>query len=80
MRKASVILLGSIALLAVQSAPVLAKSSGAQKAEEKSASSGCTAYEQAADGSWTALPCQEIGSGGQTRQKSPARGGDEANH
>lgn len=80
MRKAGVILSGSIALLAALSAPVLAKSSGAQKAEEQSSSSPCSAYEQAADGSWTVLPCQEIGSGGQTRQKSTPRGGDAANH
>jgi hypothetical protein len=80
MRKASLILPGSIALLAVLSAPVLAKSPGAPKAEEKPASSGCSAYEMAPDGTWTVLPCQETGSTGQTRQRSAPHGGDEANH
>ena len=68
MRKSGGILLGSIVALALVSAPVLAKS---QKADDKSAVSTCTAYEQAPDGSWTPLPCQEIGSGGRTHQNKP---------
>lgn len=76
MRKSCAILAGSIAALAML-APALAKSSGAQKAEDKSASSSCSAYEQAPDGSWKPLPCQEIGSGGQTQQRSTTRGADQ---
>lgn len=78
MRKLCAILLGSIAILAVPSASVLAKSSGAQKTAEKSAASPCTAYEQAPDGTWKPLPCQEIDTGGQTHQRSTTRGGDDA--
>ena len=47
MRKSTGILLGSIAVLSALSAPVLAKSSGAQKPDDKSAASACSAYEQA---------------------------------
>jgi hypothetical protein len=79
-RKSGAILLASIAVLAVLSAPVLAKSAGAQKAEAKSALSGCSAYEQAPDGSWKQLPCQETGSGGATHQRSaPRSSGDDDN-
>ena len=79
MLKSCRILLGSIAALAVLSAPVLAKSSGSQKTDDKSAASPCSAYEQAPDGSWTPLPCGEIGSSsrGATCQSKPPSG-DEA--
>jgi hypothetical protein len=80
MRKSGRILLGSIAVLAVLSAPVLAKSPGAQKADDKSAASACTAYEQEPDGSWTPLPCQEIGSGGQRRKGATTRSDGDSNH
>jgi hypothetical protein len=43
-------------------APALARNSGTPKADDKSTSSSCHAYQQAADGSWTQLPCQEMGS------------------
>jgi hypothetical protein len=78
MRKSVAILLGSVAALAILSAPVVAKSSRAQKADDKPAASECSAYEQALDGSWRPLPCQEIDSGGQTHQRSTPRGGDDA--
>jgi hypothetical protein len=57
------IFVGSVAALAVMTAPVLAKNSTPQKTDDKSTSSSCHAYEQAADGSWMELPCQELGSG-----------------
>ncbi len=78
MRKGNATLLASLATLAVLTAPALAKSSGAQKAEEKPASSSCHSYVQNPDGSWTAVPCQEIGPPTQTQHKSPARNGDDA--
>jgi hypothetical protein len=78
MLKSGGILLGSIAALAVLSAPVLAKSAGSQKADDKSTASPCSAYEQAPDGSWTPRPCGEIGSGGRTHQESKPPSGDEA--
>ena len=51
----------------------------AQKIEDKPAAQGCHAYQQAADGSWVELPCQEVGPPSQTptRGKSATRAPDE---
>jgi hypothetical protein len=65
MRIAHLIFTGSVAALAVLMTPVLAKNSGTQKIDDtsasSSASSSCHAYQQAPDGSWNPLPCQEGG-------------------
>jgi hypothetical protein len=79
MRIAQLIFTGSIAALAALTAPALAKNSHTQKVDDTSASSTsptCHAYQQAPDGSWTSLPCQENGSAppAQTQHKSAARG------
>jgi hypothetical protein len=82
MRIAQLIFTGSIAALAALTAPALAKSSHTQKVDDASASSTsstsptCRAYQQAADGTWTSLPCQENGSAPQpqTQHKSATRG------
>ena len=63
MRIKRAIFAGSIAALAATTAPALAKNSTPQKTDDKSTSSSCHAYQQAADGSWMELPCQELGSG-----------------
>ncbi len=78
MRIAHLIFTGSIAALAVLTAPALAKNSHSQKVDDTSASStspSCHAYQQAPDGSWTSLPCQENGSApqAQTQHKSATR-------
>jgi hypothetical protein len=78
MRKASAIFFGSIAALAMLTAPVAAASSGGQKSEEASGSSPCRAYIQSADGSWTPAPCQEIGAGAHSQHGSPGKNGDDA--
>jgi hypothetical protein len=75
MRIAALIIAGAVAALATLTAPALAKDSGAQKSEEKATS--CHAYEQAPDGSWHALPCEEVGASGQTQHKGAARSRDE---
>lgn len=74
MRKSAGILLGSIVALALASAPALAKS---EKADDKSAAGACSAYEKAPDGSWTPVPCREIGSGGRKHQESRRPPGDD---
>ena len=81
MRIAKSIFVGSMAAVAVLVAPALAKNSNVQKTDESPVSSSCHAYQQAADGSWTQLPCQEMGapSGGQPRGKSATRNGPEQN-
>ena len=79
MRIKRAIFIGSIAALAAMTAPALAKHSTAQKTDDKSTSSSCHAYQQAADGSWTELSCQELGSGsgGGAQPKSATRHTDE---
>ena len=75
MRIKRAIFVGSIATLAAMTAPALAKHSGAQKTDDKQdqASSSCHVRQQVADGSWTEIPCQEVGASGQTQHKSATR-------
>jgi hypothetical protein len=87
MRIAGLIFAGSITALAVAAAPVLARNSthnssanaNAQKVEDTPVAQGCHAYQQAPDGSWTPLPCQEAGPTSQapTQPKSVTRTPDE---
>ncbi len=88
MRIARLILAGSTAMavlaaLMVLPAPALAKNpnmnSNIQKNDDKPAAPpSCHAYQQAPDGSWTQLPCQEgSGSQGQTQHKSAAKAPDD---
>jgi hypothetical protein len=76
MRIASLIFSGFTALV-VLTAPALAKNSQPQKVEEQPASRLCQAYQQAADGSWAPLPCQELGASRQPQHKSAAQKSDE---
>jgi len=78
MRIADVIFVGSLAALVATTAPALARNSQTQKTtDEQTNSSSCHAYQQAPDGSWTALPCSEHGAGTQTEHKPVAAGSDE---
>ncbi len=65
--------------LAVLTAPATARNSGAQKDDEKPASSSCHSYVQNPDGSWIPVPCQEVSPGTQSQHKSPARSEGDAN-
>ena len=76
MRIAQVIFVGFAAALLL-TAPVLAKKTQPQKADDQSTSSSCHAYQQAADGTWEQLPCQEAG-GGETQHRSPPKASEEA--
>jgi hypothetical protein len=78
MRIVHVVFAGALAAGAVLTVPVQAKNSDAQKGEEKSTSSSCSAYQQAADGSWEQLPCKETGERGQaqTQHRTPAQASD----
>jgi hypothetical protein len=64
MRLGQAIFFGAAAALLNLAAPTLARNSSANtaKATEAPASASCQAYQQAPDGSWTQLPCQETGS------------------
>jgi uncharacterized low-complexity protein len=82
MRITNLIFTGSIVALTALAAPALAKNADTQKSDEKqTSSSSCHAYQQAADGSWTEVPCAENGASAQTTQHKPiARGQEEEAH
>jgi hypothetical protein len=77
MRVANAIVLGSVVTLALQTAPVLAKSSDAPKRDDRATSSPCKSYVQNPDGSWTEVSCHGMGAPAQTQPKSPPRKDDE---
>ena len=79
MRIARLVFATALVALTAAAAPALAKSSDGQKADEKSTATsvGCQAYQQAADGSWTQLPCGEAGSGGSTQHRSAPKAADD---
>jgi len=86
MRIARLIFVGSITGLTALATPALARNSNsnpananAQKVDDTPAAQGCHAYQQAPDGSWIQLPCQEIGPTSQapTPPKSSTRIPDE---
>jgi len=72
MRLGQAIFFGSAAALLTLAAPTLARNSNSHtmKATEAPAPDSCHAYQQAADGSWTQLPCQEMNS--KAQQSKPA--------
>ncbi len=75
MRIKNVILVGSLAALVATTAPALARNSQTQRtADEQTSSSSCHAYQQAPDGTWTALPCQEHGAASQTEHRPVTSG------
>lgn len=67
MRIAPLVFAGALAASAMLAAPAVAKNSEAQKSEDKATSSSCSAYQQAADGSWEQLPCKEAGERAQSQ-------------
>ena len=82
MRITTVIFAGSVAALAVLATPALAKNfdskaSDVQQSNSVSASPPCYSYEPKPDGSWTQLPCQEVGAAKPPPRKSAARSPDE---
>jgi len=78
MRSGRAILFASIAALLSLAAPGLARNSDAQKpSEPPPASSSCHSYQQAADGTWKELPCQELGFPAKAQPKSATRKNDQ---
>jgi hypothetical protein len=87
MQTSRAILLGSIAAFALLTAPALAKTSNTQptsnapSTDTTPVSSGCYSSQQNADGSWTQLPCQELGRPAPPApRKSAARSVERATH
>ena len=81
MRLGQAIFFGSAAALLTLAAPTLARNSSANshtaKATEAPAPSDCHAYQRAADGSWTQLPCQEMGAKAPAQPRSAAKSATE---
>lgn len=77
MRFGHAVVVTSIASFLVPAAPTLARNSKEPKAIEQPVSSSCHAYQQAADGTWRQLPCQEMGPGVQTQHKPAPRTTDD---
>ena len=77
MRIAKAIFVVSAAAL-LMTAPASAKKVQIQKTDDQSTSSSCHAYQQAPDGSWEQLPCQEAGGGGETQHRPPPKASEEA--
>jgi hypothetical protein len=81
MRLGQAIFFGAAAALLTLAVPTLARNSSASshtaKATEAPASTSCHAYQQAADGSWTQLPCQEMGSKAPAQPNAAARSATE---
>jgi hypothetical protein len=76
MRIARVIFVGFAGAL-LMTTPVLAKKGQTQKTDDQSTPAACHAYQQAADGTWEQLPCQEAG-GGETQHRPPPKSSEEA--
>ena len=85
MRIAHLIFTGSIAALAVLTAPAQAKNSNTPEINNTSTSaaspavSPCHAYQRAPDGSWNSVSCQELGgpAPAQTSHRSASQGSNE---
>ncbi|MDE5458005.1 hypothetical protein GWE18_35390 [Bradyrhizobium sp. CSA112] len=77
MRLGQAIFFGSAAALLTLAAPTLARNSSTNshtaKATEAPTSASCHAYQQAADGSWTQLPCQQMDSKTPAQPRSAAK-------
>ncbi|MDA9421354.1 MULTISPECIES: hypothetical protein [Bradyrhizobium] len=78
MRSIHFVFAGAIAAATVLTAPVLARNADAQKGEERTTSSSCSAYQQAPDGSWEQLPCKETSGREQpqTQHRTSPQGAD----
>ena len=70
MRLGHAIFVATTAALLAAAVPGLARNAETPKTSEQPASSSCHSYQMAADGSWTELPCQEIGAPAPSRKSS----------
>ncbi len=79
MRMTHLFFAGALTIGTLLTAAAVAKNTDARKVEDKSTSRSCSAYQQAADGSWEQLPCKEAGERAQpqTQQRSMTQGADQ---
>ena len=60
--------------------PTLAGNSRTQKAETEDTTPSCHSYKFGADGHWTELPCQELGTHSSSQQRTAPKPHDEQAH
>jgi len=77
MRLGQAIFVATLAALLAAAVPGLARNAETPKAGEQPASSSCHSYQQTSDGSWTELPCQELGAPAPSRKSAPRKTDDE---
>jgi hypothetical protein len=77
MRLGQAIFVATLAALLAAAVPGLARNAETPKAGEQPASSSCHSYQQTSDGSWTELPCQELGAPAPSRKSSPRKADEE---
>ena len=73
MRFGHAIFVATTAALLAAAVPGLAKNAETPKTSEQPASPSCHSYQQTSDGSWTELPCQELGAPTPSRKSSPRK-------
>lgn len=73
MRLAHATFVATIAALLAAAVPGLAKNTETPKTSEQPASSSCHSYQMTSDGSWTELPCHELGAPSPSRKSSPRK-------
>ena len=70
MRLGHAIFVATIAAMLAAAVPGLARNAETPKSSEQPVSSSCQSYQQNTDGSWTELPCQELGAPSPSRSSS----------
>jgi hypothetical protein len=73
MRLGPAIFMATMSALLAAAVPGLAKNAETPKTSEQPATASCHSYQMAADGSWTELPCQELGAPAPSRKSSPRK-------
>ena len=73
MRLGHAIFLATMAAVLAAAVPGLAKNAETPKASEQPAAASCRSYQMIAGGSWTELPCQELGAPTPSRPSSPRK-------
>jgi hypothetical protein len=77
MRMVVAILSAAVAALTMLGSPVLAKNAEAQKVGEPAAVA-CSSYQKAENGTWTRIPCQEVGATPEQRTRPATHSSNQA--
>ena len=77
MRSGYALFLATTATLLTLAVPALARNADAQQSRDQPTAASCHAYQMTPDGTWTPVPCQEIGSSGAIQHKPASKSIDE---